>query len=195
MNYELAQVKILLKGYFKIVGLRQARISSTVTLIKDNKKNILVDTGSLGTKTALLKALKNIGLTPNKIDYLIITHYHPDHVGNLNLFPKTTIIDIWGSQKNDVYQVDVNFYLGKKFNLSENIKIIKTPGHTKDSLSVLVKTKEGIVAVCGDLFVKRKKEKVWIVDRKFLLKWNRAKILKMADYVIPGHGDIFKVDR
>lgn len=193
MNYELATVKVLLKGYFKIVGINQARISSTVTLIIDDHKKILVDTGSLGTENLLLAALKENKLTPDDIDYLIITHHHPDHVGNLALFKKSKIIDIWGGQQGDLYQANIKFFLKKQYKISDNVEIIKTPGHTKDSLSVLVSTDEGLVAICGDLFVKRKKEKVWIIDNKFLLRWNRLKILRKADWIVPGHGDKFRV--
>ncbi|CAK7045180.1 MAG: Hydroxyacylglutathione hydrolase [Desulfovibrio sp.] len=55
----------------------------TVFLIQANGKNILVDTGNGPGKGALLSLLTKLGLTPNDIDAILLTHMHGDHVGGL----------------------------------------------------------------------------------------------------------------
>lgn len=40
----------------------------------------------------LISELKKYNVKPNKIKYLICTHGHIDHIGNLNLFPDAVII-------------------------------------------------------------------------------------------------------
>jgi len=93
-----------------------------------------------------------------------------------------------------------NFFLGDEFYIEPKVKVICTPGHTADSVTVLVETEEfGLVAVTGDLFERE-------ADIEFPQLWretagskdpetqekNRKKILMMADYIVPGHGHMFK---
>lgn len=65
----------------------QAPSSVNVYLIKSPAgKNILVDAGWGGSgpgRTALPERLKAVGLSPDDIDLIIMTHLHPDHIGGL----------------------------------------------------------------------------------------------------------------
>ena len=82
---------------------------------------------------------------------------------------------------------------------SDEVVVIPTPGHTSDSVSVRVRTKEGVVVISGDLFEKEedlKDSKIWKdagSENQILQEENRQQILAMADFVIPGHGEMFKV--
>lgn len=40
----------------------------------------------------LMSQLKEIGVSPADIKYIGLSHTHPDHVGNIELFPKTTVL-------------------------------------------------------------------------------------------------------
>ena len=53
--------------------------------------------GHLTVKRKLSAQLKDLGLTPGDIDYLSLSHWHPDHSGNANLFAGATFI----AQKNE----------------------------------------------------------------------------------------------
>lgn len=94
---------------------------STVYVLK-LEKNILIDTSSKDNKEELVNDLKQLNLKPENINFVILTHSHWDHNGNLNLFKNASII--------------TNENLNQ---LPETIKPIKTPGHTKDSLCFLYK--------------------------------------------------------
>ena len=90
--------------------------------------------------------------------------------------------------------------------LGSGIKIIETPGHVLEHLSLLVNTDEGKVAVVGDTIWWLDDEKqIFKIDQKDhaaakgmnmkeLIK-SRKKLIKMADYIIPGHGEMFKVKK
>lgn len=81
-------------------------------------------------------------------------------------------------------------------NISKSIKLIKSPGHSDDSITLLVKTKKGVIAICGDVFWQEdfpKKDSLANDLKK--LKKSRKKVLKLADYLIPGHGKMFKNPR
>lgn len=179
-------------------GYASQRACGTITLIKSHK-NCVVDLGIPSDKNLILTTLKENKLTPNEIEYVILTHSDIDHIGNLNLFPKATFIG-----GNDVIQNDLfKEFFKEKYIVDENISIIHTPGHDNRSITVLVKTKKGLVAITGDLF---EYEKDWLsVDTseawepwsqdKNLQTESRIKIWKIADFIIPGHGNMFKVDK
>jgi glyoxylase-like metal-dependent hydrolase (beta-lactamase superfamily II) len=192
---KLSEVKILVRGYAKPTGGSSYKASPTSTLIKDSGKLVLVDPGA--NKEKLLKALEKEKLSPKDIDIVFLTHYHPDHVLNIRLFPDKDIYD--GST---IYSDDNE----KEFSETipgTKIKIISTPGHASEHVSLIVKTREGIVCVAGDLWwwmdtVKQKTDTKsllslkdpFVKDERALLN-SRKRILKIADIIIPGHGKMF----
>lgn len=56
---------------------------SRAYLIKENGKNLIVDTGLRGNSGLFGKRLKENGVDPSDISLIVITHVHYDHVGNL----------------------------------------------------------------------------------------------------------------
>jgi len=50
-------------------------------LIQVNNKNLLIDAGPKSDKKKLLDYLSNLNL--DKLDYVIATHPHEDHIGNM----------------------------------------------------------------------------------------------------------------
>ncbi|MCO5731511.1 MBL fold metallo-hydrolase [Rhizobium sp. SSA_523] len=61
-------------------------------LIEDGERRILIDAGaagSIGETGKLPQALASLGLTPDQIDVVIVTHMHQDHMGGLILGGKT----------------------------------------------------------------------------------------------------------
>lgn len=192
-----ATVKILVKGYFKWLNeeRNQFKASSTVVLIKDGPVNILVDTGNHEIEKKLLVALKKEGLKTTDINYVVITHHHADHVANKHLFRGAIITDWLTSYKKDKFAIDFDIIAKGKNVISPNVYLIPTPGHSDDACSVVVNTIKGIVVVSGDLFVTKQVEKnIYVTDKNEYQK-SAKKVLALADYVIPGHGGIFKVKK
>lgn len=195
---EPATVIVLKPGYARWEGHASQRACGSITLIKSHK-NCLVDLGLPADKDLLLQKLKENKLTPETIDFVILSHSDVDHIGNLNLFPHATFIG-----GNDVITGDhFKEFFKDKYQVDENIYVLHTPGHDNRSVSVLVKTTKGIVAITGDLFEydrdwetvdTSKAWEVWSQD-KDLQNQSRAKIWKLADYIVPGHGGVFKVDK
>ena len=194
----MPSVKILIQGYARQKnGVEHA--SPATVLIEDSGKKILVDPGS--NKKLLLSALKREHLKPNDIDAIFITHWHPDHILNIRLFPDAVIYDIDETYRNDTIKEHNNTVPGT------NIKIIPTPGHAHGHASLLIETDQERVVVAGDIFWWTDDQKQR-TDRKSLLSLNdpyvknkkalrqsRQKLLKLADRVIPGHGKMFKVEK
>jgi len=194
----MAEVDVLVEGYAKKAG-DGWKASSTVTLVKDSGVNVLVDPGV--NEELLLKALSDKGMKTDDIDLIFITHYHPDHLLNVRLFPKTDVLD-----GDIIYRGDDEIPFSEKIP-NTNIQVIETPGHAHEHASLLVETEKGKICIAGDLWwwtdeqeQKTDRESLlslkdpFVKNEKDLREW-REKILDMADYIIPGHGKMFKVDK
>jgi len=122
-------------------------------------------TGPIGTATRAKKLaaqLAEIGVKPDDITFVAVSHTHGDHVGNVDMFPKSTLL----IQKAEV---DWAFAEGKQppFKKDRPMKplsgdldvfgdgsavILSTPGHTPGHQSLLVRLpKTGYVVLTGDL--------------------------------------------
>jgi len=187
----LAEVKVLRTGSFEMVNEEGCKAVCTLTLVKDEGKTILVDTGNVGEEKCVREVLEKEALSPDRIDYLVLTHYHPDHVGNMNLFTNAVFIDAVETFKGSDFR-----FFEKEYSIGKHSKVIRTPGHySNDDCTLLVNTEKGKVAIVGDLFWSGQKDlPPFIFDRK-ILRRTRDKILKMADFIVPGHGDIFRVTK
>ncbi len=104
--------------------------------------------------------LKEIGVQPADIKYVVVSHTHPDHIGNVELFPQALLL---------VQQAEYDWPgpLGvARFKAEHPVKklsgdydvfgdgsvtILSTPGHTPGHQSLLVKLpKTGAVVLSGD---------------------------------------------
>lgn len=197
----LYKVSVLLVGYGYTDADNRYRADGTCTLISGNGKRILVDTGSPRDKERLLEKLKHHGISPQEINYVVCTHGHVDHVGNLNLFDNAVQMvshDIL--QEQDIYtDLPENFKEGAPYCIDgENIQVVCTPGHTPQDVSVIVRgTEFGTVVVCGDLFEHEDDENLWreFSESPDKHRESRQKVLEIADWIVPGHGKMFKVSK
>ena len=192
----MPSIKILIEGYAKKVN-NDEYASSSVTLIRDNNLNILVDTGM--NRKLLIDALKKEKLSPADINYVVLTHPHLDHCLLAGIFENAQIMD-----DGSIYSFDGKILKHQNKIPDTDIEIISTPGHDQSHCIVLVNTNEyGKVAISSDLFwwpddqeQKTDKESLLNLDDPYSqnreeLQKSREKILKIADYIIPGHGKPF----
>ncbi|MFA6376617.1 MAG: MBL fold metallo-hydrolase [Candidatus Paceibacterota bacterium] len=181
----MAKIKILIEGYTTADSGTEEKSCATITLIQSNKLNIVVDPGVLESQKMIIDALSNEGLNIGDINFVFLTHSHIDHYRNIGMFPEAKTLEFWGIwNKNKVIDWATDF--------NEEIKIIKTPGHSLDGLTFLVKAEQGLVAVCGDVFWKENSpENDPYAVNMDQLKEIREKVLSMADWIIPGHGPMF----
>ena len=192
----MAEVKVLIQGYAKEIGGGWVA-SSTTALIKDGGANIIFDPGI--NRKLLLKKLAEEGLTPEDINWVFMSHYHPDHNYLSGIFTKARALD-----DGLIYDEDKEIEHEGKIP-GTSIKIINTPGHEKFHASLVVETEEGVVVLAGDVFwwadgdeqdvssVKALLEHPdpYVKDEEALRK-SREEVLKVADWIIPGHGKMFK---
>ncbi|MEM7813471.1 MAG: MBL fold metallo-hydrolase [Candidatus Aenigmatarchaeota archaeon] len=188
-------VKVLKPGYSKWLGPNRQQADGTVSLVKGDR-NIIVDTGSPWDRDFIVEALRNEGLSPEDINYVVCTHGHSDHIGNLNLFRNAIHIVSYDIAEKDVYTFHP-FASGIPFKIDLEVQVIPTPGHGSEDISVIVRTKDGIVAIVGDLFESIDdlgNDEIWKAFSKFPEKQRQSRefILKVADFIVPGHGHMFR---
>ena len=143
----------------------------------------------------MIAGLKREKLKPSNIDYVFLTHYHLDHVLQASVFTKAKILD--GTM---IYEDDRETEYGETIP-GTSIGVISTPGHADELASLLAQTEKGNIMIASDNFwwIKSERQEIDINKQDMFannierLKESRKKILKMADYVIPGHGKMMKV--
>lgn len=190
------EIKVLIEGYARELKTGW-RASCTTTLIKTGKNIILFDPGC--NRKRLLAALKKEKVKPSEVNFVVLSHGHLDHSLLTGMFENARVI----SFESLLYDQDLMLEFEANI-LDKGIEIIKTPGHCSEHISLLVNTAKGKVAVAGDVFwwTEGAKQTVEVnkiddshpveLNMKELIK-SRKKLLKLADYIIPGHGKMFMV--
>jgi len=176
--------------------------SSTVTLVKTGDSgNILIDSGERSRREELLDGLLTIGrLEPEDIHILINTHGHADHTGSNELFTRAKWIAhedefIVKSKKTSKFRKASE---GCVLSNSPRTYIIGTPGHTAGSITVIVEA-EDVYAVTGDALPIRDNYRNWVppginIDPELALR-SMAHIVEIADFIIPGHDEGFRINK
>ena len=190
----MAEVKVLIEGYTNADSVGESgeeRTATTITLVRDGNWVIVTDPGVLESQDILVAALAKEGLQVADVNLVFVTHSHLDHYRNVGMFAEAKNLEywaIWDGNKADDWEEQ----------FTNDVKIIKTPGHNYDGLTMLAKTKDGVVAIAGDLWWKENYPDAtndpYASDQKKLAE-SRQKVLALADYIIPGHGPMFKVEK
>lgn len=192
-------VKVLIEGYARRIKNGWIASSTTCLVISSGLK-MITDPGC--NRQKLLEALSMENLSVEDIDYVFLSHGHPDHILLAGIFTSARYLTYDDLM---IYDQDLMIKFDKRI-LGPHIEIIQTPGHVPDHISLLVNTREGIVAIAGDVFWWPDGEKqdpctlmadpyaTSGLDRK-KLDISRSVLLKRADMIIPGHGKMFRVQK
>lgn len=148
--------------------------------IEGGGKKILVDTGcvddpnfhgfsleGVGPK-GVIKGLASVGVKPEDIDIVIISHFHFDHAANIGLFPHAQFIlqkKEWEYAQRPI-PVQRGVYVAEllpelesydliladdDYEVADGINVICVPGHTMGQQATVVNTSDGKYVLSGDL--------------------------------------------
>ena len=163
------------------------KADSTSTLIRAGDRIIVVDTSSRYLRPALKSSFRELGVFAKDVDTVVLTHSHSDHTENLDLFPNAKVYLHAGGEevpfKHETVTEDIE--------IAEGVRLVHTPGHTPDSMSVFVKADRNYV-VAGDAVPLedniRKKVPPRLNYDPDLAMQSIKSIVRFADVIVPGHG-------
>jgi glyoxylase-like metal-dependent hydrolase (beta-lactamase superfamily II) len=182
-----AQVFVLHEGYVR-EDAGGDRVGSSVTLILDGGRVIVVDPGMVSGRAGLLAALAARGPGPDDVTDVVFSHHHPDHTVNAALFPQATIHDHWASYQGDLW---VSREPGD-FELTPSVRLIATPGHTAEDITTLAATPDGVYACTHAWWGPDGPAEDPLATVPSELPASRQRILAVATVIVPGHGPAFR---
>jgi N-acyl homoserine lactone hydrolase len=172
------------------------------TLLIRAVRDYLVDPGLIMQGAPLFGALGELGVDPNQIKDVILTHLHFDHAEGLAAWPQRTAY-VHRLETEAPYAqlvagqletVDLELLDGEEGELEPGLRWIRTPGHSDGLITLLVDTDEGLTAIASDCvgplpeyFEQMDLPEDFGPEREELLEqWRRIRELDPA-VVIPGH--------
>jgi N-acyl homoserine lactone hydrolase len=140
----------------------------------------------------LASELEKLNVKPADIKYVAVSHTHPDHVGNVSMFPQSTLLvqkaeyDWPGPNNTPRFKPEhpVNKLAGDHDVFGDgSVTIIATPGHTPGHQSLLVKLpKTGALLLSGDaVHFKSNWDNRGVPDNNFNKEQTAASMNRMAD--------------
>lgn len=161
-------------------------VASTVGLIRDGEVIVVVDPGMVRDRSQILDPVLALGARPEDVTDVVFSHHHPDHTINAALFPAARYHDHWAIYQDDVWTSRD----AEGFELSPSIRLIRTPGHSPEDITTLVRTADGVAAFTHVWWDGHGPSEDPYADME-RLHASRARVLAVAGVVIPGHGPAF----
>jgi glyoxylase-like metal-dependent hydrolase (beta-lactamase superfamily II) len=173
-------------------GYAGDRVGSSVVLVRDGDALIVVDPGMVARRSLILDPLQELGVAPEAVTHVFLSHHHPDHTVNIALFPQAEVVDFWARYKDDLW-LDHD---GEGHLLGPRSTLWVTPGHTEEDASLVVEADDGVYAMTHLWWREDRSPEVDPIGAdQAQIEAHRARILAVADVVIPGHGGPFRVER
>jgi glyoxylase-like metal-dependent hydrolase (beta-lactamase superfamily II) len=180
-----ARVDVLLAGSLTSSG---GGVVSTYSLVRDGDRIVVVDPGMAARREDILDPLRRLGVSPDQVTDVVLSHHHPDHTINVALFPNAAVHDHWAIYRGaDWEDSDAE---GRE--LTASIRLIRVPGHSAEDIALVAGTGQGITVFTH----------LWWTDDFPIddpyspdlsaLRSSRARVLAFADVIVPGHGAAFK---
>jgi glyoxylase-like metal-dependent hydrolase (beta-lactamase superfamily II) len=172
------------------------------TLLIHGERYYLIDPGLIMQGAPVIGALAELGVGPEEIRDVILTHLHFDHAEALAAWPmrrtyvhrletEAPYAQIVSGQLENAQLVILD---GEKGEIEPGLRWIRTPGHSDGLITLLVDTDEGLVAIASDCvgplpeyFDRMELPEDFGPEREELLRqWERIRALGPRK-VIPGH--------
>ena len=144
------------KALQRAEGRRDGRVPEHV-LVR-GERDYLVDPGLIMQGAPLIGAMEELGVDPNDVKDVILTHLHFDHAEGLAGWPmrRTYVHKIETEAPyaqlvaGQLETANLEVLEGEEGEIEPGLRWILTPGHSDGLISLLVDTDEGLVVIASD---------------------------------------------
>jgi glyoxylase-like metal-dependent hydrolase (beta-lactamase superfamily II) len=210
---EVATIDSSAEGFERYKALQQGgRTTGMVafpnTLLVRGERDYLVDPGLIMQGAPVIGAMSELGVDPNEVKDVILTHLHFDHAEGLAGWPmrRTYVHRIeteapYAQLVSGVMEMaNLEILEGEEGEIEPGLRWMLTPGHCDGLISLLVDTDHGLVVIASDCvgplpeyFDQMDLPEDFGPEREELLRqWKRIRDLDPA-VVIPGHNPPVKL--
>ena len=180
-----AELHVLCAGY------AHDRVASTVVLVQDEGRAVIVDPGMVSHRSKILEPLGRLGVDPAEVGDVVFSHHHPDHTLNAALFEAARFHDV-----RAIYEADVwTDREADGFQVSGSVRLMATLGHTAEDITTLVDTSDGLIACTHLWWSEQGPTQDPLAEDQAALERSRAMLLELKpSLIVPGHGAPFRPD-
>lgn len=171
-----------------VEGSPGPHVASTCSLVREGEVAVVVDPGLAPSQAAIVDPLRAHGLEAGDVTDVVLSHHHPDHALNVALFPRARVHDHWAIYDFSGRWDDVE---SEGRVLAPSVRLIRTPGHSAEDISTVVGTRDGVVVFTHLWWTDRVPIEDPYAPDPVVLHASRARVLELADLVVPGHGAPF----
>jgi glyoxylase-like metal-dependent hydrolase (beta-lactamase superfamily II) len=192
--------------------------ANSYLFVSDQNEVSIIDTGFSGNGYKIMGQINELGISPERIKFIILTHSDMDHIGSVLEIKKAT------GAKVAIHEKEVSYLSGEKKKKRKGIfglffgiltkfiktpainadiklndgdyigglKVIHCPGHTEGSISLY---KEENILFSGDAIITDKSSNIKGFSKAFSSDLNEASntikkiTLLKFDVLLPGHGN------
>lgn len=182
----MPELHVLFNGYVRDGD--DLRVAGTVSFIRDGESRVIVDPGMVPDRAEILDPMRELGVRPDDVTDVVFSHHHPDHTVNAALFPHARIHDVMATYLADRWTDRP----AEGFEVSPGVRLLETPGHTREDITTLVDTADGLAALTHLWWAADgPADDPYTFDRE-VLRTQRERVLEVASLIVPGHGEAFE---
>lgn len=194
------------------IYLLESTKGSSIYLIK-SEEIILIDASIPGRTKHIINEIKSLGINPQDVSHILLTHHDFDHIGNAKGLKDQTGAQLWASKEDIPFIQEEKMRPGLKGLLQlvlkidkpvidsilteeqhpDSINVIPTPGHTPGHTAFLYKD----ALFVGDLALNRGGKLILapgiFTDNKPLLMESLKRLNQQSfEWICPAHGKPLK---
>jgi glyoxylase-like metal-dependent hydrolase (beta-lactamase superfamily II) len=159
-----------------------------VSLVRDAGRVVVVDPGMVADRDLILRPLRELGVRPEDVTDVVVSHHHLDHTLNVALFPVVPVHDFQSVIEGDTFTRRA----ADGIQLTPSIRLLATPGHTPQDVTTLVGTPDEIAALTHLWWTEDGPvDDPYCLDRE-QLREQRERVLDLATLIVCAHGPAFR---
>lgn len=195
------RVDLLLQGYPGKATCHGGLGWSSVVLLRGHGRVVLIDTGAFGMRKPLMAALEALGVAPQDVTDVLLSHAHHDHMVNFPLFNRACmymgVVELdwaaqvpWGSTPvPEMYVKELQQWpslhrVADKEEVLPGISAHLAPGHTPGHLIFVVAGELHDLMVVQDAA----KNRAELMSRRADMTWDAARSTRSIEMIVARWG-------